>query len=292
MLRTGRVRCRCERSVLSPSSTFLLLSALFLTSSNAQPSSPSVAGKRSSPALSSISFSAHTPSALGQFSTTGAAAQSALSPRDENPDGQSGAQGQRDGLLNYYFLLLAILIIIIGVAYWVFHRRRKNKVARVRNSGQNALARDLDGWAPRSRWIYGGWRGVMGGNARHEEGLDEHGEAPPPYQPRGTHSSTTHGESAECIYQNPRDHESFHHDGSTTDRRPSASTVSIPLRTLSRDGLERRPPDYEEALENTGSGPRATTADSRPDVESAAGLEPPPRAMTSNNENHPHADIH
>lgn len=50
----------------------------------------------------------------------------------------------------------------------------------LRNNQQSALARDLETWPGRRRGGGGRWR-FGGADSRVEEGLDERGEAPPPY---------------------------------------------------------------------------------------------------------------
>ena len=84
------------------------------------------------------------------------------------------------GILNYYFLLLAVFIIIIIIAYWSIARRRRNRLIRLRDNQQSALARDVETWPGRRRGVGARWRNAREDNAV-EEGLDERGEAPPPY---------------------------------------------------------------------------------------------------------------
>ena len=84
------------------------------------------------------------------------------------------------GILNYYFLLLAVFIIIIIIAYWSIARRRRNRLIRLRDNQQSALARDVETWPGRRRGVGARWRNAGEDNAA-EEGLDERGEAPPPY---------------------------------------------------------------------------------------------------------------
>ncbi|OCK81536.1 hypothetical protein K432DRAFT_250674, partial [Lepidopterella palustris CBS 459.81] len=125
-------------------------------------------------------------------------------------------------LLNYYFLFLALIGVLLCFGVYLLHRRKRRIKARLRNSGQNALARDLDGWINTRRW------GNSGGPGRQEEGLNEQGEAPPPYQPKDD-------EIAGGGSDNP--HAGVHQD--------AASGLTIPLRTLPRN--ERailKPPDY------------------------------------------------
>jgi HAMP domain-containing protein len=116
---------------------------------------------------------------------------------------------------HYYFLLLAILVVFIVLFLWLMNRLRKRQRNRLHESGQQALARDLEGWTATHRLIHGRYRANGAVLVHRDEGLDEHGEAPPPYQPK------TEG---------------------------TAADVSIPLRALPRDEVERsRPPQYYES---------------------------------------------
>lgn len=113
----------------------------------------------------------------------------------------------------------------------------------MRLSGQNALARDLDGWINTRRWFHGTWRhNQTAAFVRREEGLNEHGEAPPPYRPKSDVTVTQGQEGT--------------HD--------PASGLTIPLRTLSRDDIEQnRPPEYRETVgRGEASCNRPDTADS------------------------------
>jgi len=94
---------------------------------------------------------------------------------------------QDRGILNYYFLLLAIFVIFIALVYWSFARRRHKRNVTSRSGQQTALAQDLRTW-PGRRMMVGRW-GASAGQRRAEEGLDERGEAPPPYlkEPEPTH---------------------------------------------------------------------------------------------------------
>lgn len=91
---------------------------------------------------------------------------------------QSSNVPNSSGLINYYFLLLAVLVVVVLVGYYFYARRRRRKIARLRTRGQSALARDLEGWPG---WRRGRW---AGGDRERLEGLNERGEAPPPYMPR------------------------------------------------------------------------------------------------------------
>lgn len=95
----------------------------------------------------------------------------------------AGYDSQQDGdrgILNYYFLLLAVFIIIIFIGYWAVARRRRNRLLRLQSLQQSALARDVHTWPGSGRGLGPRWR-TAGADTSMEEGLDERGEAPPPY---------------------------------------------------------------------------------------------------------------
>ena len=142
------------------------------------------------------------------------------------------------GVFNYYFLLLAVFVIIVALVWLSLIRRNRQKLALSRHNGQTALARDLEGTPGGRRWGPGRWR-----FPRPEEGLDERGQAPPPYMPAPldatVHPNATHNE-------------------------PGAGQA-IPLQDLS--GLEQKPPDYDEHL-----APTPDTAETGPSTQPS--LEP------------------
>ncbi|KAF2659900.1 hypothetical protein K491DRAFT_712196 [Lophiostoma macrostomum CBS 122681] len=163
-----------------------------------------------------------------------------LFPVANSDSDQPDAETERNqGAFNYYFLILAGFGVVLALALWLIRRRRKRRKEQMRLSGQNALARDLDGWVSTRRWMHGAWRhNQTTGIVRREEGLDEHGEAPPPYQPK----------SEITVVQ----------DGTSQD---IASGLTIPLTTLSREGNgPLRPPGYEERAR------RGEASSDRPDT--------------------------
>jgi hypothetical protein len=107
----------------------------------------------------------------------------------ESVDPADTPQGKaKNSIVNLYFLLLAIFLLILVSIYIFVRRRRIAKIRRVRSSGQSALARDVEGWSPTRTWPGSGWRGMVARTSRtsrisRDEGLDERGEAPPPYNP-------------------------------------------------------------------------------------------------------------
>lgn len=119
-------------------------------------------------------------------------------------------------------------------------------------SGQNALARDMEGWVNTRRWFHGAWRpNQTRAFVRREEGLDEHGEAPPPYQPKDDVTV------AEGPPQDP------------------ARLLAVPLRTLSRDDVgSGRPPEYRETISRTSSTPQPGSANLNMDPSEVSELVP------------------
>ena len=113
----------------------------------------------------------------------------------------------------YFYLLLGMLAGFILVAIWLIHRRKVRRRALWPQNGQQASARDVEAWPGTRRLLHGRCRATNSVLLRQTEGLDEHGEAPPPYQAKSEVSSTT---------------------------------IAIPLRILSADGSERSlPPQYK-----------------------------------------------
>ena len=136
--------------------------------------------------------------------------------RDSTLDGDE--DDRRGGLINYYFVFLAIFIVLAFLGIYFLNRRRQARRAAWRTSGENALRRDVEGWA-------GGMSNARRWHRREEsrrvEGLNEVGEAPPPYRPKGEDM------------------------GGAEEGGPQ-----IPMNTLARDGRERerdlaKPPEYE-----------------------------------------------
>jgi hypothetical protein len=114
-------------------------------------------------------------------------------------------------VFNYYFLFLALLVAIVALLLWYIHRHRKRGQEQVRLRGRHALVQDVEQAVLRRNQL------------PFVEGLNESGEAPPPYKPKD--DKTTIVEATE-------------NDG-----------ITIPPRVLSRDGTERvYLPDYAELI--------------------------------------------
>ena len=185
--------------------------------------------KTSHPSSSATSKSSVT-SSRPPSSPTNPASSSSTSP--------ANAAGPHDsGVLNYYFLLIAILICLIGVIWWSLMRLRQRKVAAARSSGNIALAQDLEGWASRRR----SGRAVREmARTRTEEGLDEQGEAPPPYVPREPPNALTR-------------------TGSTRSNHAHNQVPGLEGRTTMP-----KPPGYEESATRTVDGALLSGSSARP----------------------------
>jgi hypothetical protein len=226
---------RARRSVLQP---ILVLSTL-ISASLAQTTTSSITSQTSSiptTLLTSVSSTNATAAATSAYRPKGTdnAPNTFQGPNsagsfpsgtavDSNSDDQDD---QRSGLINYYFVFLALFILFIVLGVYFIHKRKRARKMAFRNSGQNALARDLDGWTSSRRWMHG-HRREESRVVRTEEGLNEYGEAPPPY----IHAAKT---------------------GQDQEGQVEGSQIQIPLRTLSTNEFERpatgKPPGYGEAV--------------------------------------------
>ncbi|CAO2655543.1 Nn.00g043460.m01.CDS01 [Neocucurbitaria sp. VM-36] len=141
----------------------------------------------------------------------------AINPHDNGTD--NGA------VFNYYFLFLVMFGVLVAVLLWWLQRQKKRRKELTRLGAQDALARDMEGWTNTRRFMHGRYaRNHQAAFIRREEGLDEHGEAPPPYQPKN--EATEAQEPVEAA-------------------QTAASRVTIPLRTVAKDVIDRsRPPAY------------------------------------------------
>lgn len=152
-----------------------------------------------------------------------------LVPGYSNSNTASNPDDRRDSVVNYYFLFLAIFGVMIAIFVWWAQKRRKQRKQQMRMSGQNALAQDLEGWVNTRRWFHGTRRpNQTAAFVRREEGLNEQGEAPPPYEPNG--------------------------DATVPQDQIAANGLTVPLRVVSRqDHAEGRLPEYRETLDVHGA---------------------------------------
>jgi hypothetical protein len=178
------------------------------------------------------------------------------STSDSAPSSNNNHSMNSTGLVNYYFVFLALIVAVVGGVVYLFIRKRHRAMLRTRYSQQEALTRDLGGarpgggwsnWHPertRGRYWQGRWRSA---EASREEGLNEQGEAPPPYVPKRRSEEV----------------------------QREVTEPAVPLQTLSRDGAGLKPPDYSEYyLQNPDSQGRnsVASASSSRDVERRTSL--------------------
>ncbi|KAI9849858.1 MAG: hypothetical protein M1837_000072 [Sclerophora amabilis] len=213
--------------------------------SSSIPSSPTSSALQSTPLPSTTLITSKyttNPSPSSTEPSSGFSSNSSIPlPPGARPQSAPDERHHRDSsIINVYFLLIGMVVFLGGMAYWFLNRRKKEKMARSHSRVHSALARDLEGWVGQRRWRHGHWRWDAAIHAPRTEGLDERGEAPPPYEPSPAPLSSI-----------PPDHglhpqtEGPHSDGGHALNGDASSTrLSIPLRTLSRDG--RSPPRYEE----------------------------------------------
>ncbi|SLM36266.1 hypothetical protein LPUS_00568 [Lasallia pustulata] len=211
---TSNTRRRLQCSSFKPLFPFSLLLLSTLARATTAQSLFFGNGQSADPTSASSGSPTSTISSSATASSTGVPAPTGYGAPSTNLQ-----QGRNTGILNYYFLLLAIFIVVIALGYCILIRRRKRKVARSRSTGQNALAQDLEGWAGTRRWGHNRWRSSGVHEPRAEEGLDDRGEAPPPYMP---------GEPSPV-----------HLDAGNSS---SGYNAPIPLQTMERDAA--KPPDY------------------------------------------------
>ena len=170
-------------------------------------------------------------------------------PTDDAPKGNDNHESDSSGLVQYYFVFFALLVCIVGLAIFFMVRRRHQRMSRMRNGREEALQQDLtvtrygvrwDGAGNRRRYWQGRWRSA---EASREEGLNEHGEAPPPYLPKRRSEEAQRSEGEE------------------------SGEPAVPLQTLSRDAAGLKPPDYSEVYQEEvdphGRGSVASASSSR-----------------------------
>ncbi|KAF2449485.1 hypothetical protein P171DRAFT_480565 [Karstenula rhodostoma CBS 690.94] len=244
-----------------PSSLLSLITLLPMSASGQSTTATSGLTAEATPSIpTSLSRTEHTRSMTTSFissalSNTAASATSTSTPisTDILP-GTTSTEDAHESAFKYYWLILALFGVLVTLSLWWINRRRTKRKERMRLSGRNALARDMEGWVNTRRWYHGAWRpNETRLFTRREEGLNEQGEAPPPYQPKGDVT----------VAQDP------------------ATMISIPLRTLSREQVDAgRPPEYHETLNRDGENAvRPATADSYTN-QSATGS--PPRTSIRN----------
>lgn len=139
----------------------------------------------------------------------------------------------------YYFIFFALLICIAILCIYFVWRKRRNALRINNNFRPGGYPRDVREWdTVRYRRRY--WNtNFRNDQPSREEGLNENGEAPPPYMPKddeetGNHQMHVNGQPAPEV-------------------RPGGP--AIPMQTLSRDQAGLKPPGYEQSVQPTDNGP-------------------------------------
>lgn len=170
-----------------------------------------------------------------------------LVPRQQDSSSYSGDPdgddtGPSHSMSTYYFVFFAILICIaILCVYFVWRKRRNALMVRpsLRGSGYRRGVQEWDSVGHRRRY----WNtNSRSGQVSREEGLNENGEAPPPYMPK---------DDEETGHAGPRVDGQHTHGGD----RPVPGEPAIPMQALSRDQAGLKPPGYDQVVQPSSNGP-------------------------------------
>lgn len=106
------------------------------------------------------------------------------SSTSSNPSDDDGWFGD---MSSYYYIFIAVFVLACIVALYFSHKRRRARRLRRQNGVHSALLQDAAGWPNNRRWIHGNLppettRDGRGLEVERNEGLDERGQAPPPYK--------------------------------------------------------------------------------------------------------------
>jgi hypothetical protein len=155
-----------------------------------------------------------------------------------NDDTETTDDNNKSHYQTYYFVFFALLFCIALLCVYFVWKKRRNALT-VRNGFSGAgYQRDVQEWdTVRYRRRY--WNtNSRNAEASREEGLNEHGEAPPPYVPKDDENTGSAGPQAGGYFgQAPA--------------RPAEP--AIPMQTLSRDQAGLKPPGYEQSVQPSGS---------------------------------------
>lgn len=271
--RTGAGSWHCSRPLLhlSPALRMLILSAIILpSSSSAQDTGPP------SPSPTTSGFATSTLTSILTSKT-------ADDYEPEEPDGlDDGDKRHSNGMFGYYFIIvIAVVIVLFIIGMLWFSKRKKQKAAIMRSNSQRALAQDVEGLRTRIGRGTGSLRRPHpGGSGEVRQmrpdyrteglGLNERGEAPPPYKPGARPPSI--GGSIDGSGSGVEETESLQARDGGTEMNPITNLAG------------QEPPDYGAGrrnmyanLNNGGNGngswddlnmarPAAVTASPRPNV--------------------------
>ncbi|KAG9236411.1 hypothetical protein BJ875DRAFT_231249 [Amylocarpus encephaloides] len=248
----SRHNCYCRNSALPCSSTLLFLSFILPSSSFAQlTDQPTQLTSRPTILATSASTSEGSDSSIASSSASsipsGATSPRPSRPHDESdtPPSATPISSQNAHVFNYYFLIVAVAAVLFCFCLLYIGKRKKQKAALLRRNSQRALAQDVAGFRERfgrprnnNGMVFWNGRATRQREQERVEGLDERGEAPPPYVP-GTKPPSL---------RNVRSHRI---SGDIADRGTSenSNNQAVELRSLGTAPVEDEahgPPSYHE----------------------------------------------
>lgn len=215
---------------IAPAVHLLLLAWTFAALASTQ-NTPAVEATSSTATTATVSATPSNPgvSVLPASGTASSGASSASPAYTCSTSDTAYASGCKDssntdhGVTQYYFVFLALIICVAGLGAFLVWRKKKRARQWAHTGREHALANDISTWEPTSGHRRRNWQGRWrSAHISQEEGLDEHGEAPPPYVPKSTE------EEQALQARNP------------------GGNLAIPLQTLSREDAGLKPPDYTE----------------------------------------------
>jgi hypothetical protein len=234
-----RGSCRCTSYGLSRPSILGFLSIILPPSSFAQLTT-------SFPPNFDPSLTISTSNLPPPTSTPSAGAPQTQSnfPAVGTPAAGDDSHEQASRSFDYYFLILAFALVLVTGCVLYLGRRKRRKTALMQSHGRRALARDVEGWRSRLGVGRPSASSHTIGRAAREDGLDDRGEAPPPYVPRSKSPSIRSQEL----------------------RRPTTSLSHAQGEVIELAGVhgDANPPGYHEHM-NCWSG-RNSVEITRPDM--------------------------
>jgi hypothetical protein len=265
--------CLCKHPALSFSSPLLFLAIVLPRSSYAQLTgqlTPTI------PTTLLTSASSNPSTTLARSATAARPTEDSPPTAVNNPDNDSppGSSISSTGAhaFNYYFVIVAVAAIFFCIAILYFSKRKKQKAALMRSNSQRALAQDVARFNPRTRGgrVRNNGRVFWNGIRREEErveGLDERGEAPPPYVPGGKPPSIRVATESVDLADRSAPHSRID-EAVELNTLPSNTRIDVDGVPISAGG-DPPPPGYHEHTrqdsEDIGNITRPTAAITTPD---------------------------
>ncbi|PBP20551.1 hypothetical protein BUE80_DR008666 [Diplocarpon rosae] len=160
----------CQYSRALPLSSALFFLSTILSSSSLAQRTDSVS--TTPPPNSEATTLQTSPSSFASSSPS-----QTLSPPPAISSSPATGGNSSNKIFNYYFIIVAVVFVVFLLGIMYIGQQRKQKAAMMWSGSQAALARDVDGLRARPGVTMPTRR------TRHQttEGLDDEGEAPPPY---------------------------------------------------------------------------------------------------------------